>query len=129
MDYVAEGGTPAGFSTAVLAEIGRRMHRNIQLVVSTNLSRSLELANGNADVAFWTRTQDVLGNIIKDLSKSELSQLAETTVDRRILEMILIGIPRSTLRSIQFSDIPAGMITTDVYYSEPVAMIHQAEKN
>lgn len=45
-------------------------------------------------------------------------------MDRRILEMLSLAIPRSTIRSIQFSDVPAGMITTDVYYSEPVVMIH-----
>lgn len=124
VDYVAEDGTPAGFSTAVLAEIGRRLHRNIQLIVSTNLSRSLELADGNADVAFWTRTHEDIGNLIRNLSKDQLSDLAETTVDRRILELVSVAIPRSTVGSIQFSDIPDGMITTDAYYSEPVAMIH-----
>ena len=115
--------TPAGFSTAVLAEIGRRMHRNIQLIVSTNLSRSLELTSGNADVAFWTRTQDVIGNYINSLSMDQLKDLVETPMDQKILDLISVTVPRDTLHSIQYSDIPDGMITTDVYYSEPVSMI------
>lgn len=124
VDYVAEDGTPAGFNTAVLAEIGRRMQKNIQLVVSTNLSRALELESGNADVAFWTRTQDEIANHIKNLSKDQLGDLAENAMDRRILELVSYAIPRSTVRSIPFSDVPDGMITTDDYYSEPVVMIH-----
>ena len=52
MDYVAANGTPAGFNTAVLAEIGKRLERNIELVQVNSVGRALALAQGNVDVAF-----------------------------------------------------------------------------
>ncbi len=33
MDYVAADGTPAGYNTAVLAEISKRINKNIEIVV------------------------------------------------------------------------------------------------
>ena len=55
MDYVAPDGTFAGFNTAVLAEIGKRMEKNIELVQVDSLGRSLALSEGVVDVVFWTR--------------------------------------------------------------------------
>ena len=55
VSYVAANGTPAGFNTAVLAEIGKRLERNIELVQVDSVGRALALAQGNVDVAFWTR--------------------------------------------------------------------------
>ena len=56
MDYVAADGTPAGFNTAVLAEIGNRIGKNIELVVVDSLGRAAALASGTVDAVFWTRT-------------------------------------------------------------------------
>ena len=55
MDSVAPDGTFAGFNTAVLAEIGKRMEKNIELVQVDSLGRSLALSEGVVDVVFWTR--------------------------------------------------------------------------
>ena len=53
MDYVAPDGTPAGYTTAVLAEIGRRLGVNIELVSMQAGSRTLALTSNTADAVFW----------------------------------------------------------------------------
>lgn len=55
IDFVAEDGTPAGFNTAILAEIGRRLHVNIELVNIDSGARGASLASGRSDVVFWFR--------------------------------------------------------------------------
>ncbi len=53
VDYVAADGTPAGFSTAVLAEIGRRLKVNIKLIQVDTAARTPALMSGRADAVFW----------------------------------------------------------------------------
>ncbi len=53
MDYVAADGTPAGFSTAVLAEIGRRLKINIKTVQTDTGARTAALMSGRVDAVFW----------------------------------------------------------------------------
>ena len=53
IDYVAPDGTPAGFSTAILAEIGRRLKINIQLVHTDTGARTAALMSGRVDGVFW----------------------------------------------------------------------------
>ena len=53
LDYVAEDGTPAGFNTAILAEIARRLHVNIKTVTVETGSRAPALKSGRADAVFW----------------------------------------------------------------------------
>lgn len=53
IDYIDADGTPAGFNTAVLSEIGRRLGANIELVSMQTGSRTLALTSGTADAVFW----------------------------------------------------------------------------
>ena len=53
IDYVAPDGKPAGFNTAILAEIGRRLHVNINPVIFETGARAAALKSGRADVVFW----------------------------------------------------------------------------
>ena len=53
VDFIADDGTPAGFSTAVLAEVGKRLGVNIELMNVESAARSSALASGRADVVFW----------------------------------------------------------------------------
>ena len=55
MDYVAADGTFAGFNTAVLSEIGKRLQKNIELVQVDSVGRAMALSEGTVDVVFWTR--------------------------------------------------------------------------
>ena len=52
-DYINADGTPAGFSTAVLAEIGNRMLKNIELVDINSSARATALTSKKVDVVFW----------------------------------------------------------------------------
>ena len=52
-DFVAADGKPAGFTTAVLAEIGKRMLKNIEIVDINAGSRAAALTSKQIDVAFW----------------------------------------------------------------------------
>ena len=53
VDFVAEDGLPAGYSMAVLAEIGKRLKLNIQPVQVNAGARTSALVSGRADVVFW----------------------------------------------------------------------------
>ena len=58
-DYISAEGVPAGYNTAVLAEIGRRLRKNIRLVNIDAGGRTLALSSGMVDVVFWNRSQFV----------------------------------------------------------------------
>ena len=52
-DLVLADGTPAGFSTAVLAEISRRINKNIELTDIDSNARASILTSKGADIVFW----------------------------------------------------------------------------
>lgn len=52
-DMILADGTPAGFSTAVLAELSRRINKNIELVSIDSAARASILSSKGADVVFW----------------------------------------------------------------------------
>ena len=71
IDFVLADGRPAGFNTAVLAEIGKRLRLNIELLNIDSGARAAALASGRADVIFWVqvykdsdRQPDVPENIV-----------------------------------------------------------------
>ena len=53
IDFIMADGTPAGFNTAVLAEIGAYLKKNIELVNIDAGARTVALASGRADAVFW----------------------------------------------------------------------------
>ena len=53
LDLVLADGTPAGFNTAVLAEISKRTGKNIELVQVDSAARAAALIAGSVDVIFW----------------------------------------------------------------------------
>ena len=56
IDFIAEDGEPAGFNTALLAEISKRLEINIELISINSGSRTAALTSGRADVVFWYET-------------------------------------------------------------------------
>ena len=56
IDYVAEDGSPAGYNTAVLSEIGKRLNKNIEVLSIEAGARTSSLVSGRADVIFWYRS-------------------------------------------------------------------------
>ena len=53
LDYVLPDGKPAGFNTAVLSEISKRIGKNIELVEIESAARAAALTSGQVDVVFW----------------------------------------------------------------------------
>ena len=53
IDYTAPDGSPAGFNTALLSELGKRMKVNIEILNIESSARTLSLTSGVADVIFW----------------------------------------------------------------------------
>ena len=53
IDYVAADGTAAGYNTAVIAEIGKRLNVNIELIYIMSGARAATVMSGRADAVFW----------------------------------------------------------------------------
>ena len=52
-DFIGSDGKPAGFNTAVLAEIGNRLLKNIEIVNIESGARAAALSSKQVDVVFW----------------------------------------------------------------------------
>jgi ABC-type amino acid transport substrate-binding protein len=122
MDYVAADGTPAGFNTAVLAEIASRTGLNIELVVVDSIGRAAALASGAVDAVFWTRTSAEDARI---RAMSEAERQAEKAKMEAVLteEEIAVfdripAIAENPVSAYNSADMPEGTITTDAYYSD-----------
>ena len=53
LDMISADGNPAGFNTAVLAELGKRLQKNINIVQVDSAARAAALTSGQADIVFW----------------------------------------------------------------------------
>lgn len=53
MDMILADGTPAGFSTAVLSEISKRIKKNVEFISVDSEARASILTSKAADVVFW----------------------------------------------------------------------------
>ena len=53
VDYVDAGGEAAGFNTALLAELGRRLQMNITMIQVEAGARASALISGRVDCVFW----------------------------------------------------------------------------
>ena len=102
IDYVDEAGVPAGYNTAVLAEISKRIGKNIELVCIEAGARSVALSQGIVDVVFWSRINTPDQSIFDSLPENRKS------------DATMIALALSPYRHPDI-DIPEGTITTDVY--------------
>ena len=53
LDLVLADGKPAGFNTAILAEMGRRLHKNIEIINIDSGARASALKSHRVDMIFW----------------------------------------------------------------------------
>ncbi len=122
MDYVAADGTPAGFNTAVLAEIASRTGLNIDLVVVDSIGRAAALASGTVDAVFWTRTSAEDARI-RAMSEAEFQtekaemEAAQTEEENVVIERIT-AIAENPVSAYDSADMPEGTIATEAYYSD-----------
>ena len=125
MDYVAADGTPAGFNTALLAEISSRMGKNIELVMVDSMGRAAALASGVVDAVFWTRT-NANSNTSAAFSDEERDKEREAHIQKRSEEELETMDKVSKL--IDFddygcADMPEGTIITAPYFSDIVVTV------
>jgi polar amino acid transport system substrate-binding protein len=53
LDLILADGTPAGFNTAMIAEISKRINKNIEIVTIESNARAVALQSGKIDIVFW----------------------------------------------------------------------------
>jgi ABC-type amino acid transport substrate-binding protein len=128
MDYVAADGTPAGFNTAVLAEIGQRTGKNIELVVVDSLGRAAALASGAVDAVFWTRTSSRVQGSASATEAERQAYRAKMDSAMTEEEIKLMSEIRDTIDFFTYpgSDMPAGTIVTEPYYSDVLVPVELA---
>ena len=125
MDYVAADGTPAGYNTAVLAEISKRIGKNIELVVVDSVGRAAALASGTVDAVFWTRTSDIsnkLSSIPAEESEKRIAGAFSMISDqeRESLEKIRENFDITTYGT---KDMPEGTIITVSYFRDSIVPV------
>ena len=123
MDYVAADGSYAGFNTAVLAEIGKRLEKNIELSQVESVGRALALAQDNVDIVFWTRarTEGAVGDGLSSMSEEEhesfkKEKAANQTEEETAIMLNMFG--TMTHDEYMIRDIPEGTIITEPYYTD-----------
>ena len=70
LDFINADNSPAGFNTALLAEIAKRLNKNIECVSITSGSRASALTAKNIDVVFWV-VVPTLDKVPADLDKPD----------------------------------------------------------
>ena len=53
LDFVSADGKPAGFNTAVLSEISKRINKNFELIQVDSGARAAALTSKQVDIVFW----------------------------------------------------------------------------
>ena len=69
LDLVLANGTPAGFNTAVLAEISKRIGKNLEIIDIDSGARASALQGKVVDVLFWARQPDEDSGMPSDVDR------------------------------------------------------------
>ena len=125
MDYVAADGSPAGFNTALLAEISNRIGKNIELVVVDSVGRAAALASGTVDAVFWIRT-NAESNRIAACSEEERARKREE--DSKNLSADEIETTKTVEALVDLidygrADMPEGTVITAPYFSDIIVPV------
>ena len=128
MDYVAADGTPAGFNTAVLAEIGQRTGKNIEIVVVDSMGRAAALASGAVDAVFWTRTSGASQELAGMTEEEREAVKAKGEADLTEEEIALMNEIQEIIDFPAYgaSDMPEGTIVTEPYFSDVIVPVELA---
>jgi len=128
MDYVAPDGTVAGFNTAILAEIGKRLGKNVEYIQVDSAGRAMALASGQADVVFWVRGLSTGSKTYNMTDEEFAAYKAEMEKDFTPEEKAAIAHLDEILpRYREYTrDMPDGTIITEPYYSDiPVGVMRK----
>ena len=75
MDYFSAEGEAIGFNTALVAEVAKRIGKNVEFISVDSGARAVALASGKADVVFWSQ----IGNY-NDWEKADTGDQPEDTI-------------------------------------------------
>ncbi len=123
MDYVAADGSPAGFNTAVLAEISQRIGKNIEIVVVDSIGRAAALSSGTVDAVFWTRTSEPANNMTVPLSDDEIFINAKANMSDKELTALEKIDSLIDFANYGKMDMPEGTIITNSYFSDSIVQV------
>ena len=125
MDYIAPDGTPAGFNTALLAEISKRIGKNIELVQVDSIGRAPALASGTVDVVFWTRVSEAAAEAssLSEAEQQEAVQKFEAGLTERELRFVKRIMELVKPEEYSKADMPGGTIVTNSYFSDKVVNV------
>jgi hypothetical protein len=119
MDYVAADGSFAGFNTAILAEIGKRLNKKIELKQVDSAARAISLSSNEVDVVFWTRvgTGRPDDDDIEEIEKRQKQNISGEDDEKRkeVRDALREGGSR---RERDKMDMPEGTLVTDPYYTD-----------
>ena len=76
LDYVSADGNAAGFNTAMLAEIAKRLNRNIKIIDIDSAARAIALTSKQIDVVFWVIVPFGNNEMPADIDKPEGLELS-----------------------------------------------------
>ena len=142
-DYMTEAGEPEGFNKVILAEIGKRIGKNIELVSIDSGSRAIALSSGQIDVVFWTRSQTSNGNRKNAASDSSANASHKALTHEEVVEeMVELGLTAEDAEILAKTrdlsrefvdnefhpttlDTPDGTINTDYFYSAPIVHVRK----
>ena len=127
LDYISDAGEPAGYNTAVLAEISKRIGKNIKLVQVDAGARATALATGSVDAVFWALTRND-GEALYESSEEqqEAWDSADLTDEERdALYELQENAEATGLDLLEYyaSDMPDNTILTNSYYSDYQVMV------
>ena len=130
IDYFTEAGKPAGYSTQVMAEIGRRIGKNIEFVSVDSGARAMALSAGSVDVIFWARNHVVHDTyVIPQAWKIMLRDQPDLSNELSPEDEAMIRNVRDTVRSIRISENEQldGTIFSDPFYTDWYAYLVRKE--
>jgi len=87
LDLVLADGTPAGFNTAVLSEIGRRLGRDIELVQVDSAARAAALESKRVDVVFWVAVPKGDSKVPADIDKPQNMEMTTPYYQDKIVHV------------------------------------------
>ena len=76
LDFITADNSPAGFNTALLAEVAKRSGKNIEVVQIDSGARAAALSSGQIDVIFWA-TVPTSDKVPVDIDKPEGVELSK----------------------------------------------------
>lgn len=91
LDLILPDGKAAGFNTAVLAELSKRLGKNVELVQVDSASRAAALASKKIDVVFWATLPAGNTKIPGDIDKPQGVELTVPYYQDKIVHVEIKG--------------------------------------